>query len=30
MTGPETTSPTSPQQPEDVEQEALVEDALVE
>jgi len=33
MTGPETTSPTSPtspQQAEDVEQEALVEDALVE
>ena len=30
MTGPETTTPTIPQQAEDVEQEALVEDALVE
>ena len=30
MTGPETTSPISPQQAEDVEQAALVEDALVE
>ena len=30
MPGPETTIPTSPQQTEDVEQEALVEDALVE
>jgi mycofactocin precursor len=30
MTGPETTTPMSQQQTEDVEQEALVEDALVE